>query len=141
MYYLFSLCPSGLNVILLLFRYFNNTDNLLSAERISNYQKILNVFVVPVFLIILNIYFIFKKKIKWYTSIIFNLLVIIINGSITYLSWGISTGQLLNPDPETTMYAIYFDTVFPIIITLFGMGMFGIFNLVKKIVKSSGEKI
>lgn len=136
MYYLLSFSPNLVNVILLLLWYFGAKYNFCSIGKASDYQGLLNVFIVPLFLVILNIYFINKKKVNWYVSIVLILLVIVINGAIMYLNWGLSTGNLLNPDSETVMVAIYVNTMLPIIIAVLGMGIFGIVNLIKRKLKT-----
>ena len=126
MYYLLTFSPNLANIMLLPLWYFGVKYNFFSIAKASDYQGLLNIFIVPLFLVILNIYYITKQKVNWYVSIALILLVIVINGVIMYLSWGISTGGLLNPDSETVMVAIYVNTMLPIIIAVLGMGIFGI---------------
>lgn len=132
MYYLLSLAPVFINAVLQPLWYYGNKYGFCSIGKSSGYQGLLNIFIFPIFLIILNIYFITKHEVKWYISILLILLVIVINSALAYFGWGISTGHLLNPDAETIMVVIYINTLLPIIISVLGMGIFGIINLFKK---------
>lgn len=130
MYYLLSCIPIIMNVILLPAQYlfaeylYDNIGFFIAMAAVV--QFFWEPVITPVYFIVLHIYFTKftkRKKLKWYMSVIVLLLAVLINESISYLWWGLTTGRLTNPDVLTVMVVkamIYF----PLIIGYLGIGIF-----------------
>lgn len=125
MYYLLSLIPIIMNVILMPLKY-----SLVDAGFFMFILEYVKFFwepvITPVYFIVLHIYFTKftkRKKLKWYMSMIVLLLAVLINASVDYLWWGLTTGMLTNPDILTVM-VVKVMIYFPLIIGYSGIGIF-----------------
>ena len=131
MYYFLSFIPVFINIILLpLSLKYGFQDIWLLGASIPNFRTAMNILFVPVYLLTVNIFFTVKNGKKIFRGILISMAVIDLNTLISYVDWGLSTGLLFNPDAETVMVLNYVDTVFPILIVLFGML---IFHIVRKL--------
>lgn len=139
MYYLLSCIPIIMNVILMPVKYlyseYHVYDGIGFFMEILWYMQFLwEPVITPAYFIVLHIYFTKfakRKKLKRYVSMIALLLAVLINASIGYLWWGLSTGRLTNPDVLTVM-VIKAMIYFPLLIGYLGIG---IFELVYWIIK------
>lgn len=130
MYYLLSCIPIIMNVILMPAKHLYAEylyDNIEFFMEILWYIQFLwEPVITPVYFIILHIYFTKftkRKKLKRYVSMTTLLLAVLINASIGYLWWGLSTGRLTNPDVLTVM-VIKVMIYFPLMIGYSGIGIF-----------------
>ncbi len=127
MYFFLYFIPVFINIIALPFSLkYGFQDILLLGTSIRDFCMWMNVLIVPLYLLATNVFFIAQKGKKSFPCILMSIAVIASNALITYIDWGVFTGLFFNPDSETVMVSIYFDTVFPILIMLFGMLIFHI---------------
>ncbi len=105
MYYLLSFIPVIINIVLLPIKYLHDNYSLL-VKVLKYIQFLGEPIITPVYFIVLHIYFTKftkQKKLKCYKSVMVLLLAVLINASIDYLWWGLTTGNLTNPDGLTVM--------------------------------------
>ena len=105
-----------INIILFLFWILFRNNNNLTITFVTLFQMIYNLFINTIYLIIINI----KHSIKYKNNIfILNILLLALSCFIGillhYFSWGVSTGNLLNPDWGTVYLFSLMLLVIPII--------------------------
>ena len=116
MYYLLNYAPFILYVVI----------SMLSIKINFGVFAITYLFVQPLYLLIVNIPFIYQKSISYATSIICMLSVIMFNILYTMLMRKIQTGYFIGDVPEGIYYLM---TGVPVLIIIVGMG---IMFLIKK---------
>lgn len=126
MYYAFSFLMVFVNIILSTTWCFFEKTGLKYEFKFDDFQNLLNLIITPLILIVLNVCYIRNNAVKWYMYIPLILTVIVLNSVISYIDWGIITNKLLSPDAETVMVTIYVNTIFPLITTLLGIGLYNI---------------
>ncbi len=124
MYYLLNFTPFLINILALPLLCNYGHEIAICKFDLYDIQFTFIVFFVPIYLLVLNIIAVNKKKKKIGTCILTMCLVIFSNALLRYIDWGLSSGLLLNPDSETIMAAIYEGTVFPMLIATLGMLIF-----------------
>lgn len=116
MYYLLNFVPSILYII----------DSLVTIKMDFGVFAIIYLFAQPLYLLIVNIPFIYKKSISYVTSIICMISVIIFNVLYTIIIHKIQTGYFIGDVPEGIYYLMI---GVPTLIIIVGMG---IIFLIKK---------
>ena len=126
MYYAVSFLTVFVNIILSTTWCFFEKTGLKYTFKFDDFQNLLNLIITPLILIVLNVCYIRNNAVKWYMYIPLILTVIVLNSVISYMGWGIRTDKLLAPDAETVMVTIYVNTIFPLITTILGIGLYNI---------------
>lgn len=116
MYYLLNYAPSILYIVV----------SMLSTKINFGVFAIIYLFAQPLYLLIVNIPFIYKKSISYVASIICMLSVIIFNVLYTIIIHKIQTGYFIGDVPEGIYYLM---TGVPALLIIVGMG---IIFLIKK---------
>lgn len=130
MYLLLNFIPVFINMLLFPLALKYEFQDVWGSSSIYILRIPLNILIIPIYLLIVNIIAMVKKSKRTLPCSMLMCVVIILNSIITYIDWGLNTGLLWNPDSETVMVAIYVETVFPILIVLFGML---IFHIIRKL--------
>lgn len=128
MHYLINFIPVILNVLLLPLWYMESTYGFWTYGRTSFFELIFNSVLSPIYLLILNIHLIKKRR----RGILFHLLLmtisILCSAVIHYLNWGITSGNFFNPDEMTIGLVLFIEILFPLALVIVGMGIYVIFK-------------
>ena len=135
MYILLNFTPICLRVVSITISYLLKGTISTSLQGVINYIMIVDNFLVfPLYLIIANGVYIFKKNKPCFMSFIISIVICLVLSAIRYLYWGFYFGNILNPDNITIMIAKG-TIVIPIMIL--SLGFFVIFLLKKINVKKT----
>ena len=109
----------------------SSTSLLLELSLLSSFLVIANLllttFVLPVFLIFLNI----RYKQQNLTSHILSPIVIILVGILGYIVWGLTSGRLLEPD-GMTVTIVYYEISISLILFFIGSWIGWLYTTLKK---------
>lgn len=109
----------------------SSTSLLLELSLLSSFLVIANLllttFVLPVFLVFLNI----RYKQQNLTSHILSPIVIILVGILGYIVWGLTSGRLLEPD-GMTVTIVYYEISISLILFFIGSWIGWLYTTLKK---------
>ena len=109
----------------------SSTSLLLELSLLSSFLVIANLllttFVLPVFLVFLNI----RYKQQNLTSHILSPIVIILAGILGYIVWGLTSGRLLEPD-GMTVTIVYYEISISLILFFIGSWIGWLYTTLKK---------